>query len=204
MPPKQTKPRPRKTKRPTRPKKTRKPPTELSPDIPHWLPTGRHWDDLPQNIRRAVSRILTPAYRRFVLEAPAELERSVGLTLVHLMWLELCDQIQLATVAGNPTGLDAILKTPEDMIDRHLRLATVKCQTAELLLKLRVATEMLQRPPATPSLPSPFARGTGSEGIDDHAPSSASAASTHTTQPTLFHTEHDPLAESEIGKSPTC
>ena len=114
-----------------------------------------------------VPRILTPAYRRFVLDAPGELERSIGLTLVHLMWLEVCDQIHLATATADPSSLDAILKNPEDMIDRHLHLVTAKCQTAELLVKLRLVTEAIQRPPTTaPSLPSPAGRGAGGEGLD--------------------------------------
>lgn len=190
MPQKQTKPRPRKPKKPTRPKKTRKPPVQLSPDVPHWIPTGKHWDDLPPNIRQAVPRILAPAYRRFVLDAPGELERSIGLTLVHLMWLELCDQIQLAMVAGNPAGLDAILKNPEDMIERHLRLTTVKCQTAELLLKLRVVTEALERPPASP-VPalSP--------------PVNPMSLPSYITQANLTDSQAGLPTESEIGKTPT-
>ena len=131
--------------------------TDPGPDIPHWIPTDDGWRDLPKNIREAVPKILAPAYRRFVLEAPGELERSIGITLVHLTWLELCDQIQLAVAASDPTSLDAILKNPEDMLDRHLRLATVKCQTAELLLKLQVVQNALNRsPPQTPVLASPL------------------------------------------------
>jgi hypothetical protein len=118
------------------------------PDAPHWLPAGKRWNEMPEEIRQAVARILTPAYRRFVLDAPGELERSVGLTLVHLMWIEICDQIKMAVVGSDPSSLEAVLSSPEDMIDRHLRLATVKCQTAELLLKLRMVSEMLDRPPA--------------------------------------------------------
>jgi hypothetical protein len=98
---------------------------------------------MPETIRRAVPKILAPAYRRFVLDAPGELERSVGLTLVHLMRLEICDQVQMAVLGADPQSLDAILNDPESMIERHLRLASVKCQTAKLLLKLRMADQML-------------------------------------------------------------
>jgi hypothetical protein len=104
---------------------------------------------LTQELRQAVPRILAPAYRQFVLDAPGELERSIGLTLVHLIWLELCGQVQLAVVAADPSSLDAILQDPGEMIDRHLRLATIKCQTAELLVKLRVVNEALDRPQRT-------------------------------------------------------
>jgi hypothetical protein len=129
-------------------------PVPRDPDIPHWLPASDRWGELPETIRDAIPRILAPAYRRFILDAPNELERSVGLTLVHLIWLELCGQVQLSLAAADPNCLDAILKDPDDMIDRHLRLATVKCQTTELLVKMRMVTEMLQRPQAV-ALPSP-------------------------------------------------
>jgi hypothetical protein len=129
-------------------------PIQPDPDVPHWVPTGDRWNGLPEEIRRAVPRILAPAYRRFVLDAPGELERSVGLTLVHLMWLEVCDQVYMAIATADPTSLDAILKNPEEMIDRHLNLVTAKCQTAELLVKLRLVSEALERPaPTTPSSP---------------------------------------------------
>jgi hypothetical protein len=65
-------------------------------DVPYWVPDGTLWEQLPAGIRRAVSQVLAPAYRRFVLEAPGPLERSVGITMVHLMWLEVYDQLALA------------------------------------------------------------------------------------------------------------
>lgn len=149
-------PRARKTKRGDAPR-SRQPPVERDPDIPHWLPAGGGWEKLPQEIRETVSRFITPAYRRFVLEAPSEIERAVGTTLVHLMWLELCGQLQLAQAAVDPQSLDAVLQNPEEMIARHLHLATVKCQTAELMVKLRVINDALDRAPvARPVLPAPI------------------------------------------------
>jgi hypothetical protein len=150
--------KPKRTPSRKRPRPSRNAAAERDPDVPYWLPAGDRWNDLPAEIRQAVPRILVPAYRRFVLDAPGELERSIGLTLVHLMWLELCGQTQLAVAAADPTALAAILQNPDDMIDRHLHLVTTKCQTAELLVKLRVMNEMLQRPPAPvqPALPPPL------------------------------------------------
>jgi hypothetical protein len=120
--------------------------------LPHWLPTGDRWNDLPEAVRLAVPRLVLPAYRQFVLDAPDELQRSIGLTLVHLLWLELCDQARLTEVVANPTCLAAVLNNPEQMIDRHLNLVAAKSQTSELLVKLRLVTEALARSPA-PSLP---------------------------------------------------
>ncbi|MEN6458961.1 MAG: hypothetical protein ABFC63_08515 [Thermoguttaceae bacterium] len=116
-------------------------------DVPHWLPADHRWQEMPAEVRNAVSGILAPAYRRFVIDAPGELERSIGLTLVHLMWIEICDQAKMVVIAADPQSLDAILGRPDEMIERHLRLATVKCQTAELLLKLQAVHALLDSPP---------------------------------------------------------
>lgn len=139
--------------------KTKDPSPKPDPDLPYWLPTDHRWKALPEELRQAIPRILTPAYRRFVLEAAGEMERSMGLTLVHLMWLELCGHCQLAVAAANPESIHAILQNPDDLIDRHLRLVATKCQTAELLTKIRLLDEMLAR-----QLPSPSGRGAGGEG----------------------------------------
>jgi hypothetical protein len=126
-------------------------------DAPYWLPTDSGWNSLPAEVRAAVPKILTPAYRRFVLEAPNELERSMGMTLVHLMWLEICGQLQLAVAAADSTSLAAIIDNPEAAIDRHLHLVTAKCRTAELFIKFRAVNEMLdRRPPAPQKLPLPL------------------------------------------------
>lgn len=118
------------------------------------MPDGETWQHLPDGVRQAVSRVLAPAYRRFVLDAPGELERSVGLTLVHLMWLEVCDHVRLAEAAADPTSLAAVLSNPEEMIGRHLHLAASKCRAAELLTKLRMVREAFEPPPAA-ALPAP-------------------------------------------------
>jgi hypothetical protein len=137
----------------TKRRSKRKPPAENLPaaeNLPPWLPTGERWEALPQNLRQAVPRLLVPAYRQFVLDAPDELQRSVGLTLVHLFWLELCNQARLSEVVADPTCLAAVLNNPEEMIDRHLNLVAAKGQTTELLVKLRLVNEALARSVAAP------------------------------------------------------
>ena len=148
---------------------------------------------MPEDMRRLVSRILTPAYRRFVLDAPGELERSVGMTLVHLMWLELCGQVQLGTVIADPKSLEAILSSPEEMIDRHLRLTMTKCQTAELLLKLQMVKGMLQHPS--------FSGGPGFPPIQTQDPATPLPCVAQSPAPSLLaQTDEAP----ENGKSRIC
>jgi hypothetical protein len=147
-----TKTKPKSPKR-RKPAKNKKSAAEVvcvqhAPGTPHWIPSDYRWNNFPPQVRDAVERIVTPAYRRFVLEAPGELERSVGLTLVHLTWLEICDQIQMALLSADPQSLDAVLGDFDGSLERHLRLASVKCSTAELLMKLRIVDHLAAgRPP---------------------------------------------------------
>jgi hypothetical protein len=150
-------------RKPCRKKETKKPPQPAaieiprSPDAPHWIPDNDAWNTLPKKTRLAVSKILAPAYRRFVLDADDELERTVGMTLVHLIWLEICDQLQMAGALADPLSLDAVINDSKDMVERHIRLAAAKCQSADLMLKVRMINRVLlsQTVPSPLGLPSP-------------------------------------------------
>jgi hypothetical protein len=119
------------------------------PDIPHWIRNDGRWERLPPGIRETALQILVPAYRQFVLEAPNELERTVGLTLVHLTWLEICEQIKLADTS-QPGSFESIIGNPREMFNRHLRLTMAKCQTAGMLQRLQVAQTSLRKSLAAP------------------------------------------------------
>jgi hypothetical protein len=121
--------------------------------LPPWLPTGNRWNDLPEALRQAVPRVLIPAYRQFVLDAADQLQRSAGMTLVHLLWLELCNQMHMVDAVADPMSLAATVNDPERMIDRHLTLVAAKSQTTELLAKLRLIGETLAAVPR-PGVPS--------------------------------------------------
>ncbi len=145
---------------------------QAAPDAPHWLLDDGQWIEMPENMRQLVSRILNPAYRRFVLDAPDELERSVGMTLVHLMWLELSAQVTLGKVIVDPQSPEAIMNNPDSLIDRHLRLTTAKCQTAELLLKLQMVQGMLKHPSFCPGANLPPLEAQDSDAPSPHGPRS--------------------------------
>lgn len=112
-------------------------------DLPGWLRGESDGFGLPEGMKQAVAHIVLPAYRAFVLEAPGELERSVGNSVVYLTWLELVNQIRLANTLAESTGTDAILFDPDELTDRYLQLVTAKCQAAGLMLKIRFATEAI-------------------------------------------------------------
>jgi hypothetical protein len=163
---------------------------QLDPDLPYWLPSGDSWNELPREIRDAIPRVLSPAYRQFVLDAPNQLERSLGLTLVHLLWLEVCDHVRMALAVADPSSLAATLANPDRLIGRHLNLITAKCR-AELLLKFRrfnshteqptsnlesrqsVDQHPSQRPLPVPSSPKPTYGLEPRQSVDQHSPPSA-------------------------------
>jgi len=129
-----------------------RPPTLPSTaDGPHWLPQGPYWDRLPEAIKWAAREILSPAYRQLVVEAPDELQRSTGMTLVHLMWLEICDQIHMAQSVADRESAFAIADPPDRAMEKHLPLVAAKCQVSELLLKLRLFCHMQQSVAAPPT-----------------------------------------------------
>ena len=145
-------------RRKVRPADTR--PLPQHPDIPPWLVAGEAWEKLPDEIRDPALRILPPAYRRFVLDVPNELERSIGAALVSLTWLELCGQVRLAHVLANSDALEALFDDPRELTARHLRLVKAKCRTVALWARMRavghaagvqpvIAPAADHRPPAT-------------------------------------------------------
>ncbi len=131
---------------------TKKPRNKLRPrpglpepgdDAPYWLPTGSLWHDLPPAIKKAVHQVLLPLWKGLVLDPQDALERSAGTTLVHLMWLELCDQAHIGSVVGIRDSIFSIRADPDSMIARHLNLISAKNQTWALLARQRMARELL-------------------------------------------------------------
>ena len=103
---------------------------------PAWAPGDVDLFKVPEPVRRAVAEIVEPAYRKLVAEVEDPLERSVGLTLVHLMWLEVLDQHE----TKHEYLQTAVLELPEDrsgMIDRHLRMLNTKVKVGSFLMRLR-------------------------------------------------------------------
>ena len=112
---------------------------------PAWAPEGVDLDRVPEPVRQAVAEIIEPAYRQMVAEAEDPIERSIGLTVVHLMWLEVLDQHE----AKHEYLTTASLNLPQDRfatIDQHLRMLHTKVKVGSFVIQLR---EMRQRSEAT-------------------------------------------------------
>jgi hypothetical protein len=91
---------------------------------------------VPAAIRQAIGTIILPAWRELVLEADG-MARSLGMTMVHMMWLELLSQ---ADLSRDYTQVTAVLKLPVDfsgILDQHVKLVNLKLKVAAFLLRLK-------------------------------------------------------------------
>lgn len=103
---------------------------------PFFIPQGVEFDKLTGEMKAAIQGIINPAYRQLVLESRDGLEKSIGVTIVHLLWLEILDQVEL--------GQDFSTSSPRQMsaermklIDRHLRVVNAKSKASNFLVRFQ-------------------------------------------------------------------
>lgn len=121
---------------------------------PYWIPATVDFDRLPDELKAAISAIVNPAYQELVLKASPGLQQSTGLTIVHLLWLEISDQIELGHARDDQREEPEARREYEKTIDRLLRLAGAKQKMSGLLLRLH---EFKQRWGTFPVAADPFA-----------------------------------------------
>jgi hypothetical protein len=133
---------------------SRRPPRKFSAQ-PYWIPAGADFDAWPADLQQAVVDLVNPSYYELVSRAQAGIPRTVGLSIVHLMWLEIIDHVNLA---GDGPPLNAPAAAPsveqvmaaldgsqlpatglsrDELIERHLRLVVTKLRACKLLSALR-------------------------------------------------------------------
>jgi hypothetical protein len=121
------------------------------PKQPLWAPEGVDLNFVPIEIQQSINEIIKPIYEQFVVNAADGLERSLGLTLAHLLWLEVLDQFDLKR---EYTRIDAVLGIAPDrqqQIAQHLRLIDSKVRIGYFLLRLRELRQRLAS--GTPPVP---------------------------------------------------
>ncbi len=136
----------------------RRPPSlpEPGPDAPYWLPRGESWKQLPPLVQSAVQQVLLPLWNQLLRESAGPLDRSIAVSFVHLVWLELCDHINIGEVVGNRDSLWSRIADIDGMIHKHLGLLEAKNRTSQLLAKVRFAETVRaqqQDSAATPRIP---------------------------------------------------
>ena len=110
---------------------------------PLWVPEGVDLHFVPEEVQRAIGEVVQPVYERFVLGVDDPLEMSLGVTLAHLLWLEVLQQFDLKR---EYTEITAVLKLRDDhssAIDQHLRIIYSKVKVGYLLARLRELRQKL-------------------------------------------------------------
>jgi hypothetical protein len=92
---------------------------------------------LPRPVQQALVEIVEPLYEQLVLAAQDGLERSTGLTLVHLLWLEILGQRDIGLEYGATAVLNLPVPGRHNAIAHHLRLIEGKVRTGQFLLQVR-------------------------------------------------------------------
>src|SRR6516164_4810706 len=93
-----------------------------APSRPYWLPEDTEFAALPRPLQVAITEILYPAYKQLVLGAADPLERATAATFVHLLWLELLQQLELGNCLEDLMRPNFGSAALNGVIAQHLRL----------------------------------------------------------------------------------
>jgi hypothetical protein len=123
-------------------------PSEPRPkDAPVWSPQGVDLDRVPPEIRQAITELIQPVYEQYVLQSKDALEKSLGASMAHLLWLEVLDQVDIRREYINVDAVVHVTINRPAMVERHLRLLGSKLKITHFLLRLNeLRTRMAQNP----------------------------------------------------------
>jgi hypothetical protein len=129
----------------------RRPATQAAQVRPYWVPEGLDPNRLPAEMKAAINGILNSAYERLVLRAADGLERSTGATIVHLLWLEVLDQMRLGQGFEDACRSECPSEDRRQLIECHLRLVGAKFKASGFWLRLQQFRERWGRHPDGPN-----------------------------------------------------
>lgn len=104
---------------------------------PFWVPPTLRFETLSPGLRTAIRDILNPAYKELVLDASTALEKMTGLSLVHLLWIEVVEQTDLGSGMSGRVPPAAEREGYSKYLDRHLKLLTVKERVSKFYIRLK-------------------------------------------------------------------
>ncbi|MFH1921251.1 MAG: hypothetical protein ABIP48_15395 [Planctomycetota bacterium] len=111
---------------------------------PVWAPQGADLEMVPDEVRQAIVEVIEPVYERFVRGTDDPLEMTLGVTVAHLLWLEVLQQFDMKR---EYLEVSAVLGLPEDrgpVIEQHLRIIYSKVKVGYLLARLRELRQQWQ------------------------------------------------------------
>jgi hypothetical protein len=125
------------------------------PGRPLWLPEGSDLEKFPAEIAQAAEEIVVPAYQQLVVNANSGMERSMGASLVHLLWLEILDQFDIKSDYVKFDLNIGISVGRKSAIDDHIRLLETKLRVGQFMHRIEAYRRQFQPAPApqTPPLP---------------------------------------------------
>jgi hypothetical protein len=94
------------------------------------------FEEFEPALQLAITEIINPAYEELVLGARTALERCSGLTYVHLCWIEVIEQIDMAKEQGKALPRGETRGANGWRLHDHLRLVAQKDKVAKFLLEL--------------------------------------------------------------------
>ena len=104
---------------------------------PLWVPQGVDIEVVPEEVRQALAEVVQPVYERMVLQTDDPLERSLGVTIAHLLWLEVLQQFDLKREYVQVSAVLGLSGNRSGLIEQHLRIIYSKVKVGEFLARLR-------------------------------------------------------------------
>ncbi len=121
---------------PPAPAETREP-AEGRAGVPVWAPEGFDLHFVPEPVQQAIREVVDPVYERFVRGVDDPLELSLGVTVAHLLWLEVLQQYDLKREYTEITAVLGLRRDRSSAIEQHLRIIQSKVQVGYLMARLR-------------------------------------------------------------------
>jgi hypothetical protein len=105
---------------------------------------------VPEEVRQAIRELVQPAYERLVLAPDDPLERTLGVTLAHLLWLEVLQQFDLKRHYVETSAVLRLAENPGPAIEQHLRILYAKVKVGHFLARVRELRDKSHRGSAAP------------------------------------------------------
>lgn len=104
---------------------------------PYFIPAGIEWASFPEEVKAAILAIVNPTYEELVLKATDGLERSTGMSVTYLLWLEVLTQLELTTKLSKPDSTFQMTRDQHEQIGRHLRLVNAKVKASSFIQRVK-------------------------------------------------------------------
>ena len=126
--------------------------TPNDPPLPLWAERDVAFKKLSPDQQQTLRQIVCPLYQQFVLQPHDPLERSCGISVIHLIWSELLKQCALASLDYSRDDYSETRRGQQ--FAELFQLLNAKCQLSTLLIQLR--RHPLKQPAYTPLAMFPF------------------------------------------------